>query len=524
MKTIADTPPPPSKPRLLAAAEVIIIFLLLFVFAGTPPPGNDEVYYLGKAKQYWDAPWLAGDFFLETPDAHVVFNWTIGWLTQYFSLDAVAWIGRCAAWLLLAIAWRRLSWALVPLPFASLLSMALFLVFQQYGTAAREWIVGGVEAKCFAYVFVILALEQLVRGRWRFVWPLLGIAAAFHVLVGGWAVVAALLTWIATKERPSFVSMLPWLVLGGLFSLPGLIPALMLTWNADPEVVRQANESYVFYRLNHHLLVYDFPLRYKLQFLAVLSVWLIVCYLTRGDASRLPLRRFVLASVVIGIAGIIVDQATMRWPDLAASLLRYYWYRLPDMMVPLGLAFALVEAYATWRKTDVSSAQAYLVVLCLVPMAVLTFHCGWQLSDGRPTADVQGHIGDDDPREYEDWRLTCEWIRENTPPDARFLIPPNAMSFRWYAQRSEVVSWKDIPQDAAGIVEWRRRCDATQRWWEQLRKAGRMTPQINRRLGELAAADEFDFQYIVAARRHGAGRLPLPEEFATAHFVVYRVK
>jgi hypothetical protein len=50
-----------------------------------------------------------------------------------------------------------------------------------------------------------------------------------------------------------------------------------------------------------------------------------------------------------------------------------------------------------------------------------------------------------------------------------------------------------------------------------------MTPQLNRRLSELASADEYDFQYIVAARRHGAGRLPLAEVFATVYFVVYRV-
>ena len=56
---------------------------------------------------------------------------------------------------------------------------------------AGEWMIGGLEAKGLAYVFVLLALGALARGRWRAVWPLLGAASAFHVLVGGWSVVAA---------------------------------------------------------------------------------------------------------------------------------------------------------------------------------------------------------------------------------------------------------------------------------------------------------------------------------------------
>lgn len=507
------------RPRLLACAEIALIFLLLFTFAGSPPPGDDEPYYLGKAKQFWNPDWLAGDFFLETPDAHVVFDCTIGWLTRFCSLTATAWIGRAAAWLLLAIAWRRLSWALLPRPLVSLLTMALFLVFQQYGTAAREWIVGDVEAKCFAYVFVILGLEQLVRGRWRLVWPLLGAAAAFHVLVGGWSVVAALLAWAATKDRPSFVRMAPWLAAGGLLSLAGVIPALRLNWNADPAIVREANMIYVFERLKHHLAVYEFPWQYKLRFLAVLAAWLGVCYLTRGDKSRLPLRRFVLGSIVIGVAGIVVDQATMFRPELAASLLRYYWYRLPDVMVPLGLAFALAEWAMPNRAVPERAkhdrwATVRLVVLILAPTIVLTWRFALRRADGRPTADVQGRIGEKDPREYADWLATCDWIEASTPPNARFLTPPGVTSFRWYAQRSEVVGWKDIPQNAEGIVEWDRRLERTRKWWRSVANEG-LTAELREELLHMASAEEYDFQYVIVPRGYGGNRWPLVDVYPT---------
>ena len=535
----SDDQQPPTSPdryrRVLACIEVALIFLLLFVFTTRPPPGDDEPHYLGKAKQYWDPDWLAGDFFLETPDAHVVFNWVIGRLTLYFSLDAVAWIARCAAWLSLAVAWRRLSRAILPRPLVSLWTIALFLVFQEHGTAAQEWIVRGVEAKCFAYVFVLLGLEQIVRGRWSWVWPLLGAGAAFHVLVGGWAVVAAFLAWIATNERTPLVKMLPSLIVGGLLSLPGLVPGLLLSWKADPEVVAQANQIYVFDRLSHHLVVYDFAWRNKLQFTLVLAAWLLVCFLMRstpaeGEPTGLPLRRFVLGTIVIGIVGLIIDQTTaiLESSDLAASLLRFYWYRLADVMVPLGLAFALAEWTLGERKWPPKKyTDAMLFVFILMPLLVIAWHALERRSDGRPMADVQSHIGEHDMAEYHAWRSTCQWVRENTSDDARFLIPPSISSFRWYAQRSEVVSRKDIPQNAEGIVEWSERVATVNRWYRSVAKDG-LTPKVHDELLELAAAEKYDFQYVIIHGRELSRPSPLEEVYASdfgpsPDFVVYRV-
>src|SRR5204862_3510161 len=59
-------------------------------------------------------------------------------------------------------------------------------------------------------------------------------------------------------------------------------------------------------------------------------------------------------------------------------------------------------------------------------------------------------------RRFTEWKNLCRWIRAKTPPDAKFITPRNQQTFKWYAERAEVVTWKDIPQDAAGLVEWRQ--------------------------------------------------------------------
>lgn len=37
------------------------------------------------------------------------------------------------------------------------------------------------------------------------------------------------------------------------------------------------------------------------------------------------------------------------------------------------------------------------------------------------------------------------------------MTPKYQQSFKWYAQRAEVVCWKDVPQDNASVIEWYHR-------------------------------------------------------------------
>ena len=85
-----------------------------------------------------------------------------------------------------------------------MLSATLFVFLLQHYYMADEWVVGGTESKGFAYVAVFLALEAMVEGCWNRMWLLLGVAAAFHILVGGWAAVAAGSVWMLTNwKRPA---------------------------------------------------------------------------------------------------------------------------------------------------------------------------------------------------------------------------------------------------------------------------------------------------------------------------------
>lgn len=519
-----DTLPPTLTWRNWLGETAAILAIFAALGAG-PPPAVNEAHYLTKARHFWDPSWCAGDAFLESADAHGVFFATFGWVTHVVSLPAAAWIGRVLAWGSLAIAWQRLSWCIVPRRWYAVISSGLLLAGVQRCHLAGEWLVGGIEAKCFAFTLVFLALERFQRNRWNIGWLCLGLATAFHVLVGGWSLLAGSMAWLGCgRYRPPLRSQLPGLLGAAGLASVGLVPALLLNAGVTPQIARDANAIYVYERLSHHLIFHRFiydhwiPLFPLARHLFVVAVWVIACSLTPcvlGPArlGQRPLRGFVGGAIFLAICGAILDQSLLFASDLAAAVLRYYWFRLSDIMVPLGASLAILGAVAAWheRRPALSRGIIGILTICVILNSVANLSNrirDWQRGTTLESLGGAEFGLAEHPLLYEDWRRACDWIAANTEPHAKFLTPRWQQTFKWYAQRSEVVSWKDVPQDARSLVEW----------WERLGEAcppivsaGGIAALTDDRILELAT--KYRFQYLVVDRWLGERPLPFRRVF-----------
>jgi hypothetical protein len=503
--------------RWRAASETGLIFLVFFIQGAWLAPEVNEPHYLSKATHYWRPDWCANDFFCNTADAHQVFYWTFGWLSLWLPLPALAWTGRMLTWSLLAWSWRRLSWAIVPVAWYSVLSAALMVVLNDRCQMAGEWIIGGIEAKGFAYVFVLLGLESLIRARWRRALLLLGAASAFHVIIGGWSVVAAGMAWLASPDRPPLRKLILPLAGGLLVALAGLLPALALTRGVDTPIVAEANRIYVFERLPHHLVPQRFPPQFIERHLLLIGVLVALMWFAPRDSRWIRLRSFVAASVGLSTVGIVLALCTADAPDLAAALLRYYWFRLSDVLVPIGVALAGIDLLARWQLSRPAWHAVALAISLLVAGLPLADTIWRRHEYGRPPADANlANLA-----EWQDWKKLCTWISAETPADAVFLTPRLAQTFRWYAGRAEVVSRKDIPQDARGIVEWWRRMNlihgaepgSLSRWRPSLAQLGAQ------RLQDLGT--QFGADYVVTSA-YPALNLPRVGP-SSPSFAIYRL-
>lgn len=458
MNRVEGTTVAPANRRLTWLATVVetaLVFGVFFAHAAWPVADPNEPHYLAKAKHFWEPDWIVGDAFLDSPDAHYVFYIACGWWTKFLSLPTVAWVGRLATWLLAAVAWRRLASRLrLPWGFAAL-SAAAFLAANERWTMAGEWVIGGFESKGLAYSLVFFGLGDLVAGRWNAVWLWLGAASAFHPLVGGWSVLAAGASWLMTgRGYTPLRGQIPYLVAGGLMALAGVWPILRLNAGADPETTRQAAEIYLW-RINHHLNILEFKPAFVNRFALFVGVWgSLAGLVSLRDFRQARLQAFCGAALVPVAVGVAVTLAAAPDVDAIAGLLRVYWYRLADAAIPIGFAFGLAGLIAQglrWRPRLGRLALAAAVVCALWQVTLV----GSRFVEPRPRADKPGKVTD-----LAGWRAACDWIRENTPREALFWTPRTAQTFKWYAERRELATWKDVPQDAAGLVEWRRRLAA----------------------------------------------------------------
>lgn len=511
-------------------AEIALIVAVFYLSCPAPPPGVNEPHYLCRLRHAVEPSYCPGDLFLESPDAHYTFVLVFAPLTRFFSLEAVAWLGRLVTWVLVAWAWRRLSWTVVPRPLFAALAAALVIVGIAEGNFAGEWLVGGFESKPIAYAFVFLALRAWILGNWNWAWVHLGIASAWHALVGGWSVLILLALWLGGWRREqSFVGMLPGLVNGGVISLAGIIPALLTSAGEPPEVRAEAAQVYVFERLPHHLA----PLHKKAEWIAeralrhatVASLFaalfaLRIRMLRENEKEKLrddPACRiafYAAGAIVLALVGALIELVLWNHPTAAASLLRYYWFRLVDVAVPMAAALLWIRLLADLMSARDRWAPAMLTIMLLVAGVPL----GLAMRDyaAKPVA-----VSDARRRDVADWLDICRWVKDETPTDALFLTPRGNTSFKWHAERAEVVTYKDIPQNATGLIEWRHRLydvfkpdgDPEQPWVGSLGQLG--TPRI------MELADKYQVDYVLT--RHGAP-LSLPIAYDNKTYVVYEIQ
>ena len=501
-----------------------LLITVVFAAAGAwPVPDVNEAHYLAKARHAADPAWCVGDFFLESVGAHGLFFQLLGPLAASVSLSTAAWVGRWAGWALLAAGFRHAAGPLLPAGWQRIVAAAVFSLAVRSTTMAGEWVIGGCEAKVFAWAAVLVAWGESVSGRWPSAWLWGGLAAAFHPLVGGWMMIVTVLAGGGGELlRPSARTLA--CLAGGLAAAAiGFVPAVMLTAGVPAEVQAEAARIYVVDRLPHHLLPQRFAEPLVCRHLLVIFLWAVVNAGLPDSTAKRTAANLTLSTFGLSASGWLLGLAAAVAPDLAHRLLRYYWFRLGDVLVPLALA--IVTVMALWPTSGTAGGRLSgrwqrglrVGLSGLLVLDLLVQSCHWPLPGRQLVARSDKHV------QTPAWDDACGWIARNTPPDACFLTPRGAASFNWQAERPEVVAWKNIPQDPRGIIEWRQRILDCFSADGSLRGMARSTASLGQqRLEEVARRYRAD--YLLAPRGSVIeSGITLPQVYANEAYVVLQL-
>lgn len=438
----------------------LLIIASVFQFTGYT---DNEVDVLPSAQQFVSPMWLPTDWYLNLDIGYRhLFNLLIGPVVDGLGFRIGTIVARLVIYLLLALAmfvWLR--------TFQVRYEIGLLFVwafFSKQSLVAGEWIAGGVETKTFAYAFVLLSCAAFFGQRYRLGFACLGAVVSFHILVGLYATCCTLialgLNWRLYRPQWRAIIKSAWLFpVSGAIGLQAIIKQVLPQPTIDAD---RAWDIYVMYRVPHHVLPDAWPGESWPYALALATTLFVVTYaLGRSPAARFT-AAYALGSVALFAIGLVVYQLGY------IRLLRFYWFRFPDVIVPFMSYFLIALTVNDVAKGDppfglrwfdypqhVKSRLTNALSAVLTGGALLVGI--WALVDiqhgFRTTAQGIG------------WHAQHEamlaWIAENTPQRAMFLVDPSMSDFYVHAQRPMFVSFKHFPQSPKDILEWYERITLT---------------------------------------------------------------
>lgn len=414
------------------------LFITVFALVGKPVPYSNDFSYLLRLVSTYNPYFLQNDItFSSYPYEHWLFNHLFGLLTLIFSIEVVGWLGRLAVWSILMALLLRLGkrWE-IPL---WMISGSIFIWLCIGQTIVNdEWMFGGFEAKCVAYIFLLLALDRFCDGRDLSSAALLGLCFSFHPLVGLWGVSAsifALLVFHKDLVRTGKV-----ILVSAAFSIIGLIPILIMKANSISSTAE--NLQYLeLVKFPFHFDPYSWA-RSSILFLIFLG-GATAFFHFRKKESETPPAFFIY---FLGFLGVFFIAGLLLRVFEQYALLEFMPMRLFPVFAPLFFLFYFASAYANkTNKTILLGVLSLTLVFSAwtkLPLQTIekvrTTYAHWtEKSDETAQAFI--------------------WIKENTPEDALVIAPPWRYDFWYLSNRAKIVSYHQPIY--SNLTEWQTRLD-----------------------------------------------------------------
>ena len=437
----------------------LLIFVVLICNNLAFPLSGGEEQYLQYAKQWFQPEWIPGSFTLtEFAGPRLIFQIICGFFLQFISIEWFAMIARIVAFAMFAFPLARLFRQLTLSNAYIFIILQIFLVTDQ-SLFAREWMFRTFEPKVLAYVCLFWGLTDFLDKKY-IRWAMWLVAASyFHVLVGGWFFATGMIYLLLNNRDWRQIAKLY-----AVFVLP-LLPFIIYLVNGvflnQPQVGSALNLNwvYVYYRLSHHLGIFDswkFFADKHLTGVLLSAIWLAVCVVllrkSLPDYLRL-LIHFII--IILAINLLFVGVAALDAFVFAKSGgfgLKFYPFR--QSTLAMFFLFLLIAAFSEWLLIEKKWFESIKTVMLI---AVFGLFVSQTISVVKH--NIQYFKGDSA------YSKMIDFVHEKTTFDEQFILidmgnfqsPPEYMSFSRRTQRENFVVFKFVPAGTAKLAEWYER-------------------------------------------------------------------
>lgn len=314
-----------------------------------------------------------------------------------------------------------------------------------------------------------------------------------------------------------------------LVGLPGLGPSILEQLAAVGGEAPPGGPSVFFlianFRAPHHYLPGSFP-RVTYEHFAALAILGLLGFAWLSVHGRLRHRGFVGGALAGALAGLIAGFVfTELIPIEFVMKLQLFNLTVPTKVLLLALIAGAGTAWMNpewtnwWRFGEGRQASSVLAAAVVILAALAYFP-----SDG-PLHGRYVVPGTDFPNESE----LYAWVRENTPDDAVFSIPPSWDRFRSFARRAIVVNFKAFPFEDDALYTWFERLTTVAPIPIPDRTDSTILSNLDAAYGAtrpeylVAVLERYGARYAVFASRPTTTHERLEEVFANDFGVVYEL-
>lgn len=431
----------------------ILVFAVIFLATFSIRLSDNEEEYFVFAKAFADPHWIAGALSIkDVPGTRIIFDTVVGWALGFASFEQVAAAGRTLCAVLfafpLALLFRKLRLSHMEAVFL----LTAFVVSHQ-SFFGNEWIFRSFETKVISYVFVFYSIYYLIEENIRRSVIFAAAAIYFHVLVGGWYVLAlfACLLFRRTSLKEILTSALILAVL--LMPLGFYLADKYLVHN--PNVIDGVTVSwvYAYIRNPHHLTVMakllrgDSAVQIEVALSAIMGWLCIKTWVKDKDPAIGALCLLSLALFAQQFLSLVV-----AFFDTQAVFLKFYPYRTSALSLFLSLTLLLLLFKKSgWlhpgRQWAVVSVMLAFVVLGLGSRLYKNGVDSYRVA--YPSAKQLA------------MNSASDWIRLHTDSAAVVLDlddrSPGHLDFIRQTQRDSFSVYKFVPTTNRLIYEWYQR-------------------------------------------------------------------
>jgi hypothetical protein len=442
--------------RLVVIGQMLILWSVViartFSFDGFM---DNETDALPSALQFINHSWLPNDWYLNLNIVYrQAFSLILGPLVSLLGFEWGAVAGRLLVYLIFAISVYYLFKTL-RLNF-SVGVVVLFIFLGNQSLVAAEWIVKGVDTKSVAYAMALLSLVAFFRKRFSLGWLFAGFALSFHMLIGVYSLICLGISFIMNKSylKGSWRLLFKYwwiLILSGFW---GLLAAVNQIYTEIVNFTDPGWDVYINYRVPFHVLPRWLDGIWQYELLVFILVFLLIYLFAVPRVARFY-SAYALGSVFLFCLGLVIDRLGQE------LLLKFYWFRLPDVMVPLfGLTLTAFLVGCIFNKRTFSNKlpgstdTQTSAIFSLIVMFIAGFI---SIQSVFIVFDNSVHFDPVNTWQKHPETEMLEWIAVNTPKDSVFLVDPMMDYFYIEAQRPMFVSFKSSPQSAPDILEWYER-------------------------------------------------------------------